>query len=317
MGKFLKVKNLLIIILTLIGLIGFFTIFFLFQSRFPDRKSVESDKSSIKTKGLVGIMGVFASELSKTKSLEPSVVSVTAHLSSSELQSALETTKSLNIGLIGRFESYKKWQKDGYKPDLVKLKSLVSAVFSGNKIASDPDFLGYYLIDEPCHESKWEITPEEFSQIYEAVKAVNHNIKVLVNFGHLGCLANKVPKNKEKITDIATFVITPKKLRSSSDYIKNEDSIAQKMKEIYPNLQIVPLIAVYEFPRRNEPLPSAAWIRQIGMEVLSYDNFDGVIYFPWSPSRYMGDVIRDVADYPEYARAFEDVFNKAKEKFGS
>jgi polyhydroxybutyrate depolymerase len=120
---------------------------------------------------------------------------------------------------------------------------------------------------------------------------------------------------RAEIVDIATFVIRPKKLRQSPDYIANEAATAKKVKEACPDLQILPLIAVYKYPARDESLPPADWVRQTGLKVLEYDLFDGLVYFPWRPSPYMGDTIDDIVDDPDYIRAFRDVFDVALGKY--
>ena len=48
------------------------------------------------------------------------------------------------------------------------------------------------------------------------------------------------------------------------------------------------------------------------MEVLKYQSFDGILYYSWNPSSYMGDTIEDVFDEEEYKKAFKDVLDAAK-----
>jgi len=311
-----------------------------------------STETSTKAKRLIGFFGLPSSEFSKAKSLGAVTVQPKGYLSSSELKSALDTAKSLGLNLVGRAESKGRFQAGPkeklprerpqdkrergqrerdrnrskrkprdespgkeHKIDFNKLRDAISNVFSNTNIASDSNFLAYYIIDEPCHENKWDITPAEFRKFYLTVKEVNANIKVLVNFGHLPCLESFLTENKETIVDIATFTITPKKLKKFPDYIADQNAIAKRLKEIDPHLQIVSLIAVYEYPDKKVALPSADWVRQTGKKVLGYDGFDGIMYYSWSPSSYMGDTIEDIADNPEYISAFKEVFDLAKEKF--
>jgi len=60
------------------------------------------------------------------------------------------------------------------------------------------------------------------------------------------------------------------------------------------------LIAVYEYPFKNEEIPSADWVYNIEIKVLSYDNSEGVIYFPWAPFSYMDKTIKDIICDPKY-----------------
>ncbi|MCP2598108.1 hypothetical protein NLC36_02005 [Candidatus Aminicenantes bacterium AC-335-L06] len=273
---------------------------------------------STELKRPIGFAAVPQSEFIKVKNLNALTVQLPGPLSSSELQLALETAKSIGLTLIGRAEGRSKFQTEENKIDFDKLKNIINKVFSGTGIASDPDFLGYYIIDEPCHKNKWDITLDEFRQFYEIVKAVDSNIKIMVNFGYLECMENFIMEDPfgGRITDIAAFTITPKKLRKFPNYIANENAIAEKLKDFDPDLQIIPLIAVYEYPAMGESLPTEDWVREIGLKTLECNNFDGIMYYPWIPSYYMGDTIEDVADNPEYIKAFKDVFKIAIKKFG-
>jgi hypothetical protein len=65
-----------------------------------------ADPGTAKTKTIVGFAGVPTTEFSKAKELGATTVQVNS-LSASELQSALETAKSLGLGLVGRAESFR------------------------------------------------------------------------------------------------------------------------------------------------------------------------------------------------------------------
>lgn len=151
---------------------------------------------------------------------------------------------------------------------------------------------------------------------------MNKNIPILINFGNLTyCLDSFIPDNTTdcpnwKIADIATFTITEKKLRQSPNYIEEESIIAARSKQCNPEMQIVPLVAVYEYPVKNTSLPSAEWVKNTGIQTLEYDHLDGLIYFRWSPSKaLMGDTIEDVVHKPEYINAFSEVFEQARNKY--
>ena len=156
----------------------------------------------------------------------------------------------------------------------------------------------------------------EFKQFYDTVKRADQNINIVVNFSYLNCLEGFITEkgSNNRIVDIAAFTITAKKLRESSTYMADENAIAGKLKKADPHLQIIPLIAIYEYPSKGEKLPSADWVRKTGLDVLKDDNFDGVMYYSWESSNYMGRTIKDIADDPQYIKAFSDVFKAARTK---
>jgi hypothetical protein len=240
------------------------------------------------------------------------------HQSAPGLQSALDTASSLGLNLLGRAEERDAFSSNKHI-DFDRLENIMAAVFSGNEIASNPNFWGYYIIDEPCHTGKWDISLAEFELFYDTVKSVDPAIPVLVNFGDSRCLEGFIPSgdcSDWQIADIAVITITPKKYREYPDFLQNSDGVAAQAKRCHPDLQVVIMVAVYEYPG-HWPMPSADWIRQVGMEILSYDNLDGLIYWPWNPSHYMARSIRDVANEKEYIISFKDVFDAAREKLGS
>jgi hypothetical protein len=234
------------------------------------------------------------------------------------LRAALDRARPLGMSIGARGAGASRIQKSGQKPDSGKIKAYTSAVFSTNSISADPYFLYYYLLDEPCNPAKWNITRRELEQAYQAVKSVDQNILVFINFGHLDCLASYLSTGCPggRITDIAAFTITPWKLRKSPGLISEEDVRASAAKQCDPSLKVVPLVSVYEFPAGKWPLPPASWVREQGMEILRHDNFDGIMYYPWGPTKYAGSTIEDVVNDPAYASAFNDVFAAAREKFG-
>lgn len=127
------------------------------------QKMVRDDSQSevLTNSKLIGFAGVPQSDFKKAKDLGASNVGFGHPVSSEELQTGLDRAKSLGLTFGGRAEGYKRFQKTGYKIDLYKLKALIEKAFLGNNVAEDQHFLYYYIIDEPCHENKWEITPDE------------------------------------------------------------------------------------------------------------------------------------------------------------
>jgi hypothetical protein len=239
----------------------------------------------------------------------------TIPLTAKGLESALSTAKSQGLKLAGRASGTSSFQ-DGKHIDFDGLVQVMGSTFSTKGVAGDPDFVFFYIIDEPCHPDKWEISLEEFKTFYKKVKSVDPGIPVFVNFGNLECVQNYVSADCSdcKIADFAGFTITVKKW-NQPNFLAEQNTIAGDVKRCDPSLKILPLIAVYEYPALSVPIPSADFVRETGLAVLQYDNFDGIFYFPWSPSSYMGDTIEDVMNNPVYVNAFRDVFKAAMEKF--
>jgi len=104
-----------------------------------------ADHGTATRKTIVCFAGVHTTEFSKAKELGAATVQVNT-LSASELQSALEIAKSQGLDLFGRAESRRQFQTETYNINFVKLKNITADVFSETEIASDPDFLGYYII---------------------------------------------------------------------------------------------------------------------------------------------------------------------------
>lgn len=265
--------------------------------------------SPTETEAIVGLGGVPQSEFQQASELGAQTVGLFEAVSAPELQSALNSAKALDLTLIGRARGRSAFQTDENKLDFDKLREITEELFHGSKIAADPNFSGYYLIDEPCHKDKWNIDLQDLSQAYNTVKSVDSDITVLINFAQMNCLESFVGEASDiKVVDIATFVITPKKIRKDPDYIANSAASASRVKMIDPDLRVVPLLAVYEYPARGEELPTAEWVQETGEEVLRHADFDGIMYFPWSPSSYMGDTIEDIAQVPDYREAFRNIF---------
>jgi hypothetical protein len=264
----------------------------------------------------IGIMAVPPDFFSAVKTLGVTTVH-TIPLTAEALESALSAAKSQGLKLAGRVRGDSSFQ-DGERIDFDGLMQLMESTFSTKGVAGDTDFVFLYIIDEPCHPGKWDISLEEFKTFYKTVKSVDPSIPVFVNFGNLECLQNYVSADCSdcKIADFAGFTITVKKWKEP-DFLAEANTIAGDVKRCDPSLKILPLIAVYEYPELGLPIPSADFVRETGLAVLQYDNFDGIFYFPWSPSWYMGDTIEDVVNEPVYVNAFREVFEAAIQKFAT
>ena len=263
---------------------------------------------------IAGFAGVTSADFQKVKSLGANAVIYSGYLPPIRLKDTLKKAESLGINLIGRAEGKSKFQKSSLKIDFESVARTIGKVFSGTEIAENPFFLGYYIIDEPCHRKKWDINVQEFKRFYNVVKGVNKNIRVMVNFGHLSCLEKFISQNG-RIVDIAAFTVTPWKLRKFHNYISSENLIAKRIKQKYHDLMIIAMVSVYEYPAKGEKIPSPDWIKKVSLKILDCKNFDGIIFYSWNPSGYMGKTIKDVIYEKEYREAFREIFEKVKSKF--
>ncbi len=121
--------------------------------------------------------------------------------------------------------------------------------------------------------------------------------------------------DSRRLVDTAYFTITPKKITQDPNFVQNVDAAITAIKQSEPELKAVPLLAIYEYPEQEQPIPSPAWIQEVGDGVLATENLDGMHFFPWSPSSYMGDTIEDVASDPAYQAVFRDLFGRAEKRF--
>ena len=258
-----------------------------------------------------GFAGVDVSSLEEVKKLGANTAMIVPYMSAKKLKEVLGKAEKLNLYIFGRAEGKSKFQK-GKKIDFKKLKSNIEKIFLNTEIAENSCFAGYYIIDEPCHPGKWNITQNDFIKFYSTVKRVNKNINVLVNFGTLECFEKFISKEFKGV-DIALFTITQKKLKRNPNYIKNQNTIAEKLKKVNSHLKILPMVAIYEFPERKIRIPSVLWIKKVADEIIECKNFDGIVLFSWYPSPYMSKSIKDIYKIPEYNKVFRDIFQKFKD----
>lgn len=269
--------------------------------------SADLEISSInKTDDIIGILGVHdTDDFAMISNIGARTVGIGMPLSFDELEHAKKKASENTLQLIARAAGMKNFQTQDKALDFRKLEELLSQYETADII---------YLIDEPCHPEKWNIDTDDLIDAYSIAKHVNPQTQIFINFASLECLDVLISDcPDDKITDIAAFTITQTNLNRDRDYIKNQDSLAMKAKKCFPDIKIVPLIAVYEYPDRQQELPSAEWVRDKGITVLQHDGFDGILFFPWQPSDYMGKTIRDVYD-TTYSDSFREVFYEAKRK---
>ncbi|MCD4669060.1 MAG: hypothetical protein K8S14_01300 [Actinomycetia bacterium] len=267
---------------------------------------------------LIGFMGVDIENLSQAHSLGASTVFLQIHQPTSFIVPAIAQAEDLEINIGARAKGRSYFQI-GEKIDFDKLKQMMVEQFTDSNIAAQ--LSGYYLIDEPCHPHKWDISLQDLSRVYEICKEVDNDIVVLYNFGDLGCFNDLIQENgnANPVVDIACFTVTLKKIQDNPDYIKSMAENAAMAREIYPSIKIVPLIAVYSSNGSGKihEMPASDHILEITEQILAEDDFDGIMFFPWKKSKYMLQSIEDIANDSLYIDTFKFVFESAKWKYNT
>jgi len=185
-------------------------------------------------------------------------------------------------------------------------------------VAGDPYFLGYWLIDEPCNSKKRsQVQAEDFDDLYKAVKAVNPQVPIVINFGTLECLQGFTSSSKPglKFTDIGMFTVTEKKLMQRPSYIAEQAALTKGIKTYDPSIKILPQVEAVGLIQKGAPIPSASWIESAGLSTAKHlDVFDGMLFYSFHAFdnvNFIGDSISNVVNDPAYVSAFKTVFSAA------
>ena len=271
--------------------------------------------SSAGGRRFVGVMGATSADFPFIKSWGADTVEYHNAASSSDLQSVFNAAKASSLNIFFKGPSRERIQGSSYKLDLSRVTAETRRYFDGTTVPGDPALVGFWIVDEPCHDNKWELTGSDLRDLYNTVKAVNTGIPVLINFGTLECFQNIIATAQPgwKLVDVATFTITIKKTgQRRVDYIADQAKIAQSAKDFDPAIIVLPNIAVLEFIEVGAAIPTADWVRSNGLRVLSYPSFNGLMFYSYrSLAPWMGQTIINVKDDPDYSAAFKDVFAAA------
>jgi hypothetical protein len=279
--------------------------------------AVPPDTTPREARQFVGMMGALPQDLARLKEWGVSTVEYHGVRSTETLDQMLNDAKANDMYLFVRATNRDEIQSQPGRLDLSKVETVTRNLFGNTSVGSDPNFLGYWILDEACHANKWDVTAADLAGLYSRVKAVNPDIQVIINFGNLDCLAEIIAGAEPglRLSDVAMFTITEKKMTvRRGEYIQDECQNAQAARAYDRLLKVVPQIAVYESTRHDSPIGAANWVRDTGLEVVQSSCFDGLLYYPFNPlSDWIGRAIVDVADDPEYIEAFKEVFAAAIE----
>lgn len=269
----------------------------------------------------IGIMGVFPDDLPTIKSWGGNTVEYHGPTtSSSDVQSFLSFAKAnyLNVFIVG--PGKERIHNGRLGVDLAKVKSETQRYLgTDGAIGADPAFLGFWILDEPCHANKWELTATDLKNVYSTIKQVNSGIPVLINFGSLECFQDIIATAQPgwKLTDVAMFTVTSKKTQDSprrgrGDYLASQAAISKDIKVFDPTIKVVPNIAVLEFLDQNLAIPTPDWITLVSNSVISHPEFDGLMFNSYRKvAPWMGQTIIDVQSDPDYYSAISSAFSSA------
>src|SRR3989344_7949878 len=260
----------------------------------------------------VGIMGAMPEDFAVIKSWGANTVEYHGVKSAANLASVFASAKTEGLKLFIKGPGKEEIQGQGFGLDLDQVASVTRNYFTGNTVAGDPDFIGFWIVDEPCHANKWDLSGQDLKNLYSTIKQVNSGIPVLINFGTLECFQQIIATAQPgwKLVDVAMFTVTVKKTGSRrGNYITDQAAIARTIKAFDPAIIVLPNLAVLEFIDHNAPIPDTEWVKSNGLATLGQSSFDGVMYYSFrSLSPWMGQTIINVKDDPAYQSAFKTVF---------
>jgi len=242
-----------------------------------------------------------------------------AHFDAAE---SLDAAKNLGLGIWLTGPGRNTIQDGDLGFDFAKLADIIESLFGENELASDPFFVGYKLVDEPCDTEDWNITADDLVTAYQTVKDVDENVPIMINFSSLACLqqlADQAPG--QKFVDIAQFIVNERKTDEDSNYVDKQHEFAQQIKEDF-DILINPWLMVvaykHEYFPNYDTLPSADWVETQGLALVEGEFFDGVTIAPYRQvSSWMEETIIDVMDDPAYVSAITEVYAAARAKLES
>ncbi len=248
---------------------------------------------------VVGVMGVPTAAFPEIVPLRSNTVEYRGSTEAKDIQAAFDAARAQRLHFLVRGPSRRLFTTPDGRLDVAAVDRVLHTMFDGTSFLEDPAFLGVYLIDEPCHPNKYNLTGSDLVQLYTTVKAYHPNLNLFINFGQLsGCFDTLLTEAKgAPIVDIAAFTVTVRKTDNPL-YLPAQVETARQAKAADAHPRIVPMLAIWE--GANMPMPSEQWVRDTGQFLAAADTFDGVLVYPWAtPSwatRSLDDVIDTYAD---------------------
>ena len=272
-------------------------------------------------KPFVGLMGALPDDFPLLKQWGATTVEYHNAVTPDLIRQGLTAAKANGLYLFIRATGRAEIQTGADKLDVSKVESTTRELFGDVSLAGDTDLLGYWILDEPCHNNKWDVTAQDLDGLYRAVKRVNANLQVIINFGNLTCLTGLLASAPPglKVADVAMFTVTTKKISDArsgpAGYVAAEDQNAAVVKAYDPTIKIIPQIAVFDSNRTGAAIADADWVKTVGDQVLQAQNFNGVLFYPYEHLvQNVAESIVDHKDDPQYSSAIQNILAQAKNK---
>ncbi len=250
-------------------------------TRTPTRTPPPGSTSIPSARLAVGIMGIPDDQLSLPLTWGGDTLEYHESIGGSTLQTLFNSVKALGGKLILRSGSA--FQTANGSIDMALVTQMLHDTFDGTTLLGDPAFIGFYVIDEACHPTKWgNLTGTTMATLYQTVKAYDTRVPLLHNFGFMDCAQTRLTESGgAPIADVAGFTITYGKTVYETridSFLAAQSAIAASVKATAPDMSILPMIAIFQ---SNYPLPSESWVETVGLAVLADPIYDGLMYYPW------------------------------------
>lgn len=268
---------------------------------------------------MVGVLGAQASDLAAISALGPVTVQIPLPPDRATFDADLAQAKQLGLNLMVSIDQRQAIQTPELSLDTARLTSLLKPILAGVVGQVDTHFAGVLIVDDPCHMDqrgrKWTLSSGELAAGYNAVKAIDPNIQVIVNFSKSTCMDTfvKGARPGTHMADVGILKAFYYKWSTTPNLFDSYGVTARAAKAYDPSMRVIPKLGLYEtVGREASALPTTDWLRERESEFAKSGAFDGVLFYNYRPAerieiRTISDVITD----PSYVSAMRDVFKAA------
>ena len=256
---------------------------------------------------MVGILAALPEDLPAIGALGHITVQVPLPRSRSEFDAALSQAKQLGQNLMIAVAVRSNIQTPDLKIDTAALTRVLGTSLAGNPGAADPSFAGVLIVDDPCHVDqrgrKWNLSSADLAAGYNAVKAVDSHINVVVNFSKSSCLDTFVTQAAPgtHLADVGFLKAFYYKWSTTPNLFDSYAISARAARAFDPSMRIIPKLGVYEtVGNEASAWPSNEWVEKRAAEFAASGAFDGLFLYNYRPlepteQKTIANVITDPA----------------------